>query len=165
MSLSLEAATRIVDQLGAITRVVDGMLGKAAKQVADLSVDNGHAVVAGLLGAGIGEVRDAVATAKKLEELPATDAAVRSGLLSAKEASLIAAAATLNPAAEAHLLRVAKQGLVPLRDACVAARAAVEDPKKRRASTACASARSGRGPTATACGPERSGIRPKSARS
>jgi hypothetical protein len=34
-SLSLEAATRVVDQLGAITRVVDGMLAQAARRVAE----------------------------------------------------------------------------------------------------------------------------------
>ncbi len=132
-ALSPEAALRVVDQLGAIRRVVDGMLGKAAKQAAETSADNGCAAVGRLLGVGTGEVRSAVVTAKKLEELPATDAAVRAGRLSSKEATLIADAATINPDAEEHLLGVAKQGLVPLRDACVAARAAVEDPKQRRA--------------------------------
>jgi hypothetical protein len=131
-ALSPEMATRVVDQLGAIQRVVDGMLGKAAKRVAETSVDNGCAAVGRLLGVGTGEVRSAVATAKKLEALPATDAAVRAGGLSAREATLIADAATINPAEEQHLLKVAKQGLVPLRDACVTARAAVEDPKQRR---------------------------------
>ncbi len=131
-ALSPEAATRVVDQLGAIRRVVDGMLGQAAKRVAETSADNGCAAVGRLLGIGTGEVRSAVATAKKLEALPATDAAVRAGRLSSKEATLIADAATLNPDAEAHLLGVAKQGLVPLRDACVAARAAVEAPRARR---------------------------------
>jgi Domain of unknown function (DUF222) len=131
-ALSPEAATRVVDQLAAIRRVVDGMLGKAAKRVADTSVDNGCAAVARLLGVGTGEVRAAVTTAKKLEDLPATDAAVRAGRLSSREAKLIADAATINPAAEAELLGTVKQGLVPLQDACVAARAAVEDPKQRR---------------------------------
>jgi len=130
-ALSPEAATRVIDQLGAIRRAVDGMLGKAAKRVAETSADNGCAAVGQLLGTGTGEVRSAVDTAKKLEELPATDAAVRAGQLSSKEATLIADAATLNPAAEEELLRAAKHGLVPLRDACVAARAAVENPKER----------------------------------
>jgi hypothetical protein len=100
-TLSPEVATRVVDQLGAITPVADGMLGKAA--------------------------------------------------------------ATINPDAEQHLLDVAKHGLVPLRDACVAARAAVEDPATAangNTPTGCF----GRGPTAIACGPDRSGTRPKSAR-
>src|SRR4051812_14448215 len=117
-SLSLEAATRVVDQLGAITRVVDGMLAQAARRVAELSGDDGCAAVGRLLGVSGGAVRASVATAKKLDGFAATDAAVRSGQLSATEAGLIAGAATLNPDAEEHLLRVAKQGLVPLRDAC-----------------------------------------------
>jgi uncharacterized protein DUF222 len=128
-ALTPEAAVRVVDQLGAIRRVVDGMLGQVARRVAETTHDNGCAAVARLLGVGTGEVRSAVETATKLEELPATAAAVRAGRLSPKEARLIADAATINPAEEQHLLGAAKQGLVPLRDACVAARAAVEDPK------------------------------------
>ncbi len=46
---------------------------------------------------------------------------------------MIAIAATTNPGAEADLFRVAADGLVPLQDACVKARAAVEDPAGRRA--------------------------------
>jgi hypothetical protein len=130
--LSPEAATRVLDQLGAIRRVVDGMIGQAAKRIAETTVNNGCAAAARLLGVPTGEVRTAVETATKLESLPDTAAAVRAGRLSAKEATLIADAATINPAEEQHLLGAAKQGLVPLRDACVAARAAVEDPKQRR---------------------------------
>jgi Domain of unknown function (DUF222) len=131
-TLSPEAATRVVDQLGAIGRVVDSMLAKAAQRVVETDPNMGCAGVAHMLGVSTGVVRSAVATEKKLEELPATDAAVRAGQLSSTEAKLIADAATLNPAAEEELLRVALQGLVPLRDACVRARAAVEDPKQRR---------------------------------
>jgi hypothetical protein len=130
-ALTPEAARRVVDQLGSITRLVDGMLGKAAKRMAETSADNGCATVARMLGVGTGEVRSAVDTAKKLENLPATDAAVRAGQLSAKEATLIADTATINPSEEQHLLSIVKQGLVPLRDECLKARAAVEDPKQR----------------------------------
>ncbi len=130
-ALSPEAAVRVVDQLAAIRRVVDGMLGKVARRVADTTPDNGCASVARILGVGTGEARTAVETATKLEQLPATDAAVRAGRLSSKEAKLIADAATINPAAEESLLRAAGQGLVTLQDACVDARAAVEDPKSR----------------------------------
>ena len=132
-ALSPEAALRVVDEFGAIRRVVDGMLGKAAKRVADTYVGAGTAAgtVARLLGVGTGEVRAAIETATKLEVLPLTAAAVRDGRLSAREAQLIADAASLNPAAEPDLLEAARRGLVPLRDACVAARAAVEDPDQR----------------------------------
>ena len=59
-------ALRVVDELGAIRRVVDAMLAKTAKRVADA---NAHAVngdrdaataVARSLGVGAGEVRDAM---------------------------------------------------------------------------------------------------------
>jgi hypothetical protein len=130
-ALSPQAALRVVDELGSIVRVVDGMVAKAAKRVAETSERDGAAQVARLLGVGAGEVRGAIETAKKLEKLPATDRAVSEGRLSAGEAKMIAAAATLNPAAEHDLLAVAEQGLVPLRDACVKARAAVEDPGAR----------------------------------
>ena len=44
---------------------------------------------------------------------------------------MIAATATTNPEAEAELLAAAELGLVPLRDACIAARARTEDPEQR----------------------------------
>jgi hypothetical protein len=132
-SLSEAEALRVVDELGAIRRVVDGMLGRAARRAAETppGASNAAASIARTLGVGAGEVRDAIETAKKLERLPATERAVREGRLSGREAQLIAGAATKNPAAEEALLAVAEQGLVPLKDACVAARAAVEDPTER----------------------------------
>ncbi len=132
-ALSPEAAVRFVDQLGAIRRVVDGMLGKVAKRVAETHTGAADAAssVARVLGVSAHEVRGSIATATRLEALPATDRAVREGRLSAVEAQLISGAAKRNPDAEAHLLETATRGLVPLRDACVAARAAVEDPEAR----------------------------------
>jgi hypothetical protein len=130
-ALSPQAATRVVDELAWIRNLVDAMIAKTAKRVAETSETDGAARVARSLGIGAGEVRGAIETARKLEQLPATDAAVREGLLSAGQAHMIAAAATKNPGAEDDLLAVADQGLVPLRDACVKARAAVEDPAAR----------------------------------
>jgi hypothetical protein len=132
-ALSAEAAMRVVDELGVIRRLVDGMLAKAAKRVADADagVRDGAAVVARTLGVRPGEVRAAIETVTQLENLPATDAAVREGKLSVAEAQLIAAAAAANPGAEQELLEQAEQGLVSLKDACVAARARVEDPGVR----------------------------------
>jgi len=132
-ALSPEAALRVVDELGAIRRVVDGMTAKAAKRVADAHVNGrlGVGAAARALGIPNGEVRAAIDTATKLEQLPATDAAVRDGRLSAREAQMIADAATFNRAAEQELLDTVDHGLVRLRDACVAARAAVEDPADR----------------------------------
>jgi hypothetical protein len=132
-SLSAAEALRVVDELGAIRRVVDGMLAKAARRVDEThsGSQRADAAVARLLGVGVGEARRAIETATKLEQLPATDQAVREGRLSGREAELIAGAATKNPAAEESLLAVAGQGLVPLKDACVAAGATVADPAER----------------------------------
>src|SRR3954470_15825972 len=132
-------ALRVVDELGAIRRVVDAMLAKTAKRVDATNAHAGHgdrdaaSAVARSLGVGAGEVRDAMKTATQLEDLPATDAAVRAGELSGLEARMIAGAATANPGAEQGLLAAARQGLVPLKDACIAARARSEAPKERAA--------------------------------
>ena len=56
-----------------------------------------------------------ITTTKRLEKLPNTAAAVREGKLSARQAELIADAATRNPEAEATLLKAADEGLVPLK--------------------------------------------------
>jgi Domain of unknown function (DUF222) len=132
-ALTPEAASRWMLELAFISRLVDGMVGPCAKRMAETSLSSADAVasVAKTLGVRVGEVRGAIATAKRREELPATDRAVRGGRLSAQEAQLIAAAASKNPAAEQDLLDIAEQGLVPLKDACVRARAAVEDPGER----------------------------------
>jgi hypothetical protein len=73
-----------------------------------------------------------------LEALPDTDAAVREGRLSSRQAELIAKTATLHPEAEQRLLRAAAQGTKALHDACQRVRANGEDPaaraKRQRAS-------------------------------
>ena len=134
-TLTGKDARRAVEELGRIRRLADGMLAKAAKRVADRtarSEPNGAASVARSLGVTPGEVRGAIETAAQLEHLPATDAAVRAGRLSPGQAKMIAEAASNNPDAEPELLAAAELGLAPLRDACIAARARVEDPDARR---------------------------------
>jgi HNH endonuclease len=115
-----------LEELGRSKRLIDGMIGKLARRKGDAKA------VARELHVPTGEVRAAVETAELLAEFPETDAAVRRGELSAREAQLIAGAAIANPDAESQLLEVASRGLVPLKDACVAARAAVEKPDERR---------------------------------
>jgi hypothetical protein len=138
-ALSGEEAVRVVTVLGAIHRLTDGLLAKAARRVADTSAhardgDSSAAqFYARAVGVGVGEAHRVLGMAKRLEALPATAAAVREGRLSGRQAQLVAGAATRNPRAERELLAAARAGMVPLRDACVAARAAVEDPERRRA--------------------------------
>ncbi len=132
-ALTPEAAVRWMQELALLGRLVDGMVGPCARRVAETSASAADAVasVAKTLGVGTGVVRGAIETAKKRDGLAATDRMVREGRLSAKETQLIAGAAAKNPAAEESLLAISEQGLVPLKDACVRARAAVEDPAER----------------------------------
>jgi hypothetical protein len=138
-SLTGEQAVWLVEQLGAIRRLIDGMLAKATKRVDDTRAykSSGHrdaaALCARAVGVGVREARRAIETAEKLEKLSATDAAVRDGTLSARQAQMIADAATINPDAECDLIATASLGLVPLMDACIAARAVVEDGAARAA--------------------------------
>jgi len=85
------------------------------------------------VGSDAGEARRAITTAKRLERLPETAAAVQEGRLSARQAELVADAATRNPGAESTLLAAAHEAMVPLKDACVLARAHAEDPVERAA--------------------------------
>jgi hypothetical protein len=138
-TLTGEQAVRAVTELGVIRRLVDGMLGGAAKRVDETSAysasgarDAAH-LYAHEVGLDASEARRAITTAKRLERLPETAAAVHDGRLSARQAELVADAATRNPSAEASLLEAAGEGMVPLKDACVRARAEAEDPDARAA--------------------------------
>jgi hypothetical protein len=138
-AVSGDEALRLVAELGVVRRLTDGLLAKAGKRVFDTSA---HAAggdrdaaqcYARTVGVDAGEARRAIDNAAKLEALPATDAAVRAGKLSARQAQMIADAAVLNPGAERALIAAAAEGAVPLKDACVAARAQIEDPDARSA--------------------------------
>lgn len=135
--LSGDEAVRLAGELGRVRAIVDGLAAKTGKRIEDTRAfarrgdRNAAQTVARALGIGTGEARRTIATAVRLEALPATDAAVRSGMLSARQAELIAEAASYNPAAEATLLARASEGMVPLRDACLVARVDVEDPDER----------------------------------
>ncbi|MGZ6969623.1 MAG: HNH endonuclease signature motif containing protein [Acidimicrobiia bacterium] len=132
-------AIAFVQELGAIRRLTDGMVGKAAKRVEDTAAytykndRNAAELCERVAGVAPGEAKRAIEVAGKLEALPATDAAVRAGKLSARAAELIASAAAEDPAVERGLLKAATKGMVALRDACIAARAVREDQSERSA--------------------------------
>ncbi len=69
------------------------MLGKAAKRVEDTAAHtygtdrNAAELCVRLVGVGSGEAKRAIEVAGKLESLPATDAAMRAGQLSARARS------------------------------------------------------------------------------
>ena len=124
-------------ELGVIRRLADAMVSKTAKRVEETaahtySTDRSAAELTGrLVGISSVEAKRAIENAAKLEALPATDAAVRSGELSTRQTDLIVATAADDPTVERELLQAATKGIVPLRDACVAARARREDETER----------------------------------
>jgi Domain of unknown function (DUF222) len=126
-----------VERIGRIRRLADGLLGKAAKRVEDTAAytygsDRSAAELCErLVGVASGEAKRAIDTAKKLESLPATDAAMRAGTLSARSAALIASTAADDPSVEQSLLNAATKGHVALRDKCTAVSAAREDQAAR----------------------------------
>jgi hypothetical protein len=114
-----------------------GRLGAAGKALAARQVvatgawrhDGAHrdaaSWLAGTTGATVGAARTTVNTAARVAELPATEAALRSGSLSLTQVDAIADAATADPTAEAELLeRAAHDGVRGLRTACARVKAA-----------------------------------------
>ena len=68
-------------------------------------------------GTSVGQAKAAMETGQRLEELPATASAVKSGTLSLAQAAAVAEAAAADPAAESKLLEVAGiESLKVLRD-------------------------------------------------
>ena len=131
------ASLEVARELGVIQALLDGLKARVAKRVDDTcayeSLHDRHAkqTVARAFGVGPEEAQRAIDLGERLEQLPVTDAAVRAGQLSAKAAQMIAETAVHNPAAEIALIETAREGLKPLHDACVQARAEVEDPDAR----------------------------------
>ncbi len=132
-----DEAARAVDCLGAIRRLTDGMLARAALRVAETNAHLAHGdrnaaqFFARTTGLGAGEGRTAMETAAALDALPATDAAVREGRLSARQAGMIAGAAAHDPSMETALLDAASHGTTALRDACLEVSVRSEDPAAR----------------------------------
>jgi hypothetical protein len=136
-SLDGAGAASAVHELGRIKRLVEGMLARAANRVHETAAHIGSGerdaahFVALAVGVRADEARRAMATASQLTALPATDAAVREGRLSAQQAALIAGTATAYPETERRLLAAAKLGTRALKDACQRARANNEEPAER----------------------------------
>jgi len=66
--------------------------------------------LANISGCAEGAARDALRTAERLDELPATAARLREGSLSLAQAALVTRGATVDPTAESKLLRTAERG-------------------------------------------------------
>jgi hypothetical protein len=132
-------ARRLMEDAAAIEKIAAVVKAKAAARMddTDLSRRSGQRSTAEELakatGTGVGSAIDAIATARKLEQLPAADAAARRGELSPQQASAIASAASANPDAEEELVAAAGQlSLKELQQTCAEKRAEVEDAEARR---------------------------------
>ena len=90
----------------AIERMAQAIKAQLALRVADCGTWKGAGDrsaahhLAKETGTTVGAARDLLDTARRLEDLPQLQAAVRAGEVSAQQASLIAGAASVNPAAE-----------------------------------------------------------------
>jgi hypothetical protein len=123
-------AAELVDVVGRGERVCGAMKARLARRVADTGAwrDGGSRTAGHWLaeqtGTTIGAAQLVIDTARALDELPATEAAFRSGELSATQAAEVAAAAIEAPEAEAELLDTARSTSVKgLRDKARAVRA------------------------------------------
>ena len=130
--------TLMLAELATMKRLVDGLIAQAARRANDTNAHastadrSGVALAARLAGVEPAVMANAVKTAQQLDALPATAAAVKMGKLSAREAELVAGAATADPSAESKLLALTSEGIARLKDECQRVRAHAEDADARR---------------------------------
>jgi hypothetical protein len=137
--LSARDAARVVEDAAAIEKMAATVKSLAAARVAETGVwkEGGDRSAAHALarttGTTVGQAKDALETARRLEDLSATADAARTGELSPEQASAIADAATSDPGAEQRLLQTSKSGsLADLRDECARTKANACDREERR---------------------------------
>ncbi|HWC11139.1 MAG TPA: DUF222 domain-containing protein [Acidimicrobiales bacterium] len=117
-------ADDVVTHAAAIEKVAAALKAAAAARVAETSLWRRSGCrspaedLARRSGTTLAQAADALATARRLQSLPRTQAAARRGQLSAAQASTIAGAAVAHPAGEEELVaRAATASLGDLRDA------------------------------------------------
>ena len=138
--ISATVASQVVEDASAIEKMAAAMKAQAAARVAETGLWKGEGDrsaahhLARKTGTSVGQAADAIETARRLAELPATKKAASRGELSPQQASAIAAAATADPGAEKRLLEQAKTGsLGELREEAARTKAAAEpDPEAKR---------------------------------
>ena len=127
-------ARRLVELFGELERLAGGGKALATRQVVATGSWKGAgahrdaaAWLASVSGATVGAARATLETSARLAELPATEAALRSGALSNVQVEAIAGAASLDPDAEAALLEsAAHDGVRGLRNECERVKAAAD---------------------------------------
>jgi hypothetical protein len=129
--LSASQAQSVVEAATAVERMAAVLKAKAAARWAECRAWKGAGErsaashLARATASTLGQAAEAIATARRLESLPALDAAARGGELSAEQTAAIADAAGADPAAEADLVAQAKDlSLAELRAECARTKAA-----------------------------------------
>lgn len=130
---AVEAATAI-ERMAGVIKAKAAARGAEVRSWKDAGERSAASHLARRQGSTVGQAADAIATAKRLENLPALDAAARSGELSAAQTAAIADAASADPSAEARLVAKAKSAsLAELREECARTKAtACADLEARR---------------------------------
>jgi hypothetical protein len=132
-------AVRVVEDAAAIEKMAATVKALAAARVSETNLwrrdgdlSPAHHL-ARTTGTPIGQARDALESARRLQELPAVEAAARRGELSAQQMAVITDAAVADPSAEARLIEQAHRGSYgELRDECGRTKANVTDLEERR---------------------------------
>lgn len=128
---------RVLRGAGRCRRLIDALVDEAARRAEDIAVHtrthdrDAVALVSRLVGTSTAEARRAIATARQMDSLPVLREAVRRGDVPAGHAAMISAVAAEHPDAESRLVEASGRGTAALREACVAARAEVEDEAAR----------------------------------
>jgi hypothetical protein len=132
-------ATRVVEDAAAIKNMAATVEALAGARVAETELwkrDGDRSAahqLARTTGTSIGAAREAIESARRLQDLPATEAAARRGELSAQQVAVITDAASADPCAAARLLEQSRtQSLGELRDDCARTKANVIDLEARR---------------------------------
>jgi Domain of unknown function (DUF222) len=137
--ISAADAARVVEDATAIENMAASVKACAASRVAETEVwkrDGDRSAahqLARTTGTSIGHAKETLQAARRLHNLPATQAAARRGELSFQQVAVIADAASTNPNAEAQLVAEARtRSLGELREECARAKASACDLEERR---------------------------------
>jgi hypothetical protein len=137
--VSASDAARVVEDAAAIKNMAATVEALAAARVAETELwkrDGDRSAahqLARTTGTSVGAAREALAAARRLQDLPETAAAARRGELSAPQVAVISDAASADPDAETRLLERSRTGSYgELRDECTRTKANACDLEARR---------------------------------
>lgn len=138
--LSCDQAVEAVREAAAIETMAAHLKGLAAARMAETRAWSACGArsaahhLADTTGTSVSQAADTIATARRMQALPAIDAAARAGGLSASQVAAVADAAVADPTAEARLVQEASTAsLAELRQECLRTKAsAAPDAEARR---------------------------------